>query len=123
MKTTPDELQASLDHFIGGGDQYRHWTGLRYTEGIHPLAETAGAFWLIDAIASYQRTPKIRRNSRLQVFQLWRLVVADSSAVLDCREDSGCRSVVRQNIEYTDFPLPEFSCYVCHGVLMLKNEY
>lgn len=123
-KPSPDELQADLDRFIGGGDVFRHWTWrLLYTEGIQHLAEQAGAYWLIDAIASYQPTREIRKSERLQAFQLWRLQVTDNTAVLDCREDSGCRSVVRQEIEFTDFPLAEFECYVCDSVMMLKNEY
>src|SRR5688572_20607105 len=71
-KPSPDELQADLDRFIGGGDVFRHWTRrLLYTEGIQYLAENAAAYWLIDAVASYQGERVIRRSERLQAFQLW----------------------------------------------------
>ena len=123
-KPTPEELQADLDQFIGGDDLIRHWTKrLLYTEGVNYLAEQAGAFWLIDAVASYQPEAVIRQSGRLQSFQLWRLEVADRKAVLECREDSGQPAKIRQEIEYTDFPLAEFEWFVCGGVMMLKNEY
>lgn len=123
-KPNPDELQSDLDQFIGGGDLTCHWTRrILFTEGIHYLAEQAGAFWLIDAVASYQPEAVIRESGRLQSFQLWRLEVADRKAVLECREDSGQPAKIRQEIEYSDFPLTEFECFVVGGVMMLKNEY
>ena len=30
---------------------------------------------------------------------------------------------LRQEIEYTDFPLNGIELYLCDGILMLKNEY
>lgn len=118
-----EEIANHLAMFIGGGDQFGHWTGrIRFTEGVRYLADKAGAYWLIDAIVSYQASKAIRKNPRL-AFQLWRLQVADGAAVLDCREDSDCKPAIRQEIEYTDFPLDEIELYVCDRVLMLKNEY
>ena len=114
---------ADLAQFIGTEQYYRHFTGLRYTDGVKFLAEKAGAYWLIDAIASYQREPAIRGNARLQDFQLWELAVAGNEAVLTLKEDSGCPSIVEQEIEFTDFPLSEVALYVCNGVLMLPSEY
>ena len=118
-------LESDLLQFSGGGDQYWHWTKrLRYTEGVRYLAETAGAYWLIDAIASYQGTKKLR-TERLREFQLWQLTVKDKKAVLTCREDDGEPAAVRQKIEFTDFPLDEIKLYVESGdglVLMLPGE-
>jgi hypothetical protein len=74
------------------------------------LAEKAGAVWLIDAIASHQ--PKVLRNKMLQEFQLWTLKVKDKTAVLTCQEDTGTKNIVKQEIEYTDFPLEEITLYV-----------
>ena len=46
------ELQDSLRQFTGSENVYRHLTGLRYTDGVKFLARNAGAFWLIDVVAS-----------------------------------------------------------------------
>lgn len=118
-------LETGLAQFSGGGDQYQHWTRkLRYTEGVKYLADNAGngAHWLIDAIASYQGE-KALRAERLQEFQLWELAVAGNKAVLTCKEDTDAPEVVRQEIEYTDFPLEHITLYVEGGVLLLPSEH
>jgi uncharacterized protein YggL (DUF469 family) len=112
-----------LQQFIGGGDQYRHISGLLYTEGVRYVAEEGKAYWLIDAIASYQRDRRLRENARLQEFQLWELTVQDTHGSLTCREDTDLEPVVRQEIEFTDFPLPTIRFYVEAGVLLLPQEH
>ena len=44
---TNDTLAAELSQFTGSEHMHRHWTGrLYFTDGIHHLADRAGAFWL-----------------------------------------------------------------------------
>jgi hypothetical protein len=121
MVTTPEELTAALDQFVGSENQYKHWLGIRYTDGVKYLATTAKAYWLIDAIASHQNR-RLLSNPRLLEFQIWRLAVENSSATLICSEDTDIE-VRRQSIEYTDFPLPEITLYLADKVLMLVSEY
>ncbi len=56
-------LDLDLSGFTGT-DHYYRWSSLfrncLLTDGTHYLAETAGAYWLMDAIASHQ--PKLRRH-------------------------------------------------------------
>ena len=121
--------EADLNQFTGTEHYYKHWTGqLVYTDGVQYVAENGGAFWLIDAIASWQTDPKVQKNERLQEFQLWTLKVRGGSATLTCQEDSGEPNVVTQNIEFTDFPLPEIQFYVeplggGKGCLLLRSEH
>ena len=97
-KLTP----AELVQFTGTTTYYRHWSGLVYTDGVQYLAERAGAYWLIDAIGSYQR---YREVSGLDM-QFWELEVSeDRSAELRMGEDLPEPLVLRQRIPYTDFPL------------------
>ena len=111
-------LEEDLGQFTGTQQYYRNFTGLLYTDGVHYLAEHAGAYWLIDLVGSYQH------KLRSVPFQLWELKVNDDkSALVTMREDDGLRAKVRQEIEYTDFPLQRFSWYTVHNVMMLKNEY
>lgn len=130
MSTTSTQKisESDLRQFSGGDDRYRHWLGaIVYTGGVKYLAESAGAYWLIDAIASHQR--KAMRNPRLREIQFWELKVAeDRSAVLTCREDGGMPPAIRQKIEYSDFRencgLESVKLYLCDGaVLMLPSEY
>lgn len=127
MKTAA-EIESGMAHQIGTTSYTKHalWPKLVMTDGIIWLREAADCYWLIDAIASYRRTEE---------FQVWELKKTGSSAVLTMKEDSGQPELVRQEIEYTDFPLDEIKFFVQLGgygtpekwtpamVLMLTNEY
>lgn len=111
-----------LQQFCGGGDYYKHLFGMLYTEGVQYLAEQAGAYWLIDLVASYQKDPRVKNNTRLQEFQLWELKVKDGKGVATLREDSD-EPIIIQQVFDTDFPLEEIRLYVEGGVLLLPNEH
>ena len=112
-------LESELSQFCGSCQFYQHTRQLRYTEGVKYLAERAGAFWLIDLIASYQGYSQVQAES----FQLWNLQVADASAMATMRRDTGCDPIISQRIEFTDFPMSSIKLYVCDGTLMLPGEY
>ncbi len=133
MQTQTEEqkaelLQANLSQFIGTENYYKHPWGLVYTDGVQYLAETAGAYWLLDAIASWQPElfsgklqPEIEEG--LKAYQFWTLKVnEDSSAVLTCEYDTGVE-VAKQEIPYTDFPLPNCGIWVERGVMLLPTEH
>ena len=85
------------------------------------LAEKAGAFWLIDLVASHQ-TARLRQEE----FQIWTLIVDRDKipmAVATCQADTDEPLLVKQEIDYTDFPLPSIKLWLVGGVLMLPNEY
>ncbi|WP_193200412.1 DUF6876 family protein [Nostoc sp. MG11] len=118
---TAEELIADLEQFTGSEVVYRHSLGmLRYTEGVKYLAQITQCYWLLDAIGSYQH--RLGSNPRLRDFQVWRLVVKNESGVLICEEDTD-KEVLRQEIAYTNFPLPEITLYLAQKVLMLPLEY
>jgi hypothetical protein len=102
----------------GSVSYFKHITGGIYTEGVQAVAEIAGAYWLIDAIFSYARKEEI---------QFWTLEVKASKAVLTMKEDSDRPEIVRQEIEFTDFPEGTWKFYVAmqegKPVLMVPNEY
>ncbi len=128
------ELRAELAHFTGDYERYRHGVNrsLIYTPAVRYLAEKAGAYWLIDAIASHVGSAAYRREAmrdpRLQYLHFWRLEVAeDGSAVLSARADSGQRPFVVQRVPFTDFPLDEIDLWVGydgrHYTLYLPSEH
>jgi hypothetical protein len=110
-----------LSQFTGTENWYRHSKLLIYTDGIKYVAEEGKAYWLIDAIASYQS--QLRKNRRLAELQLWELKVTNNKAILTCKEDSNCPPIVTQEIEYTDFPLPYIKLYVENEILLLPSEH
>jgi hypothetical protein len=115
-----------LDHlamFTGTDNWYRHQSGLLYTDGVQYLAEEAKAYWLLDAIGSYQNQLR-KRGGMFAEFQLWTLNVAtNKAATLECRGDSNLPPIITQVIEYTDFPLATFKLYVEGNVLLLPSEH
>jgi hypothetical protein len=115
-----EQITAEFKHFTGSELIYKHWLGIQYTEGVKYLADAAEAYWLIDAIASYQ-TKKFLSNSKLQDLQIWRLLVENQSGTLICEWDTD-QEVLRQEIEYTDFPLATTKLYLVQKVLMLPSE-
>ena len=83
MSTTLSEekkvqrVQEYCRQTTGTNEWYEHWTNvLTYTDGVKFVAETCGAYWLIDVVASYQRDPGFRRllqAGTYRDFQVWRL--------------------------------------------------
>ncbi|MGV2831989.1 DUF6876 family protein [Myxosarcina sp. GI1(2024)] len=115
--------QFNLDQFTGTTKYYKHWLGLLYTDGVQYVAKQGKAYWLIDAIAGWQLDPKIKRDPMLRQIQFWKLKVNDNnSAMLICERDAG-NVAVTQEIERTNFPLPEIEFYLTQKVLMLPSEY
>jgi len=116
------ELESALDYFSGTENWWKHWAGrITYTDGVKYLAEKAGAFWLIDLIASHQN-----RRLRDEKFQVWTLTVDRSKnpmAVAECRPDRDEPVIARQKIEFTDFPLPSIKLWLVDKVLLLPSEY
>lgn len=112
---------ADLQNFRGGSEQfYRHsLTRVVYSDGVNYVAETAGAYWLIDKIATLQMKAEVRAEE----FQVWKLrVTAESTAVLVC-EDGNDIVVHSEEINYTDFPAPGVRLYFGQGAIILPEEY
>jgi len=113
-KAMAKDLRHALAGFYGTEQWHRHRCfaplPILLTDGALYLAENGGgsgpsAFWLMDAIASYQSEKKLARHH----FQTWRLIVTPESenksrsAVLICGEVQ--KPIVKQEIEFTDFLL------------------
>ena len=122
MKTS-EEIENYLVQCNGCDHLVRHWTGLLYTEGLQYIAEHAGggAYWLLDLIASYQ--PKCRKDRQLREFQVWELKVdlEKKTARVTCLRDAGVEAF-HQDIEFSDFPLPELRVYVENNTICLPQE-
>ena len=115
--------QSDLNQFCGSEKSHNHFLKrFTYTDGVKYLAEKADAHWIIDAIASYQ--PALLKDPMLRNFQAWKLTVNsdNKTAKLICEKDTDV-VMVTQDLEFTDFPLPEVRLYLCQLVLMLPSEY
>jgi hypothetical protein len=119
---TPHELQYNLHSFTGTEGYYKHMGNTLLTDGTKYLAEEAGAWWLMDMIASYVHTIKDR-------FAIAILTKTENDKALFTLQDDVPANTfyATQAIEYTDFPLDEIKLYVVSDgkswVVMLPGEY
>jgi hypothetical protein len=75
---------------------------------------------LLDIIAIAQRYEKA---VSAEPFQVWKLAVqGNQNGTVTCEDGNG-KEVYRQELEYTDFPLPEITFYVTDNVILLPGEY
>ena len=118
-----NNLEQELRQFTGT-DGYTRWSALFrnfvLTDGALYLAEAAGAYWLMDAIASHIGAYKNEDFVVAKLFQFdegWNLQL----------EDGNDEVLADQIIEYSDFPLDEITLYVIQQddlwVILLTSEY
>ena len=114
--------KADLQDFTGTDQWYRHSLvrSVLYTDGAKYVADTAGAYWLLDEIAFAQKS---NRRVAAEEFQLWKLRVnSDHTATLACDDGNG-NVVFSKRIAYTDFPLEDITLYFTNQVILLPSEY
>jgi len=88
------------------------------TDGVIAVAESAGCYWLLDIIGSYQIDERLD-----PYFQVWKLVVNhdNSKAVVYGYNDKTL--IITQDIPFTDFPLDDLKLYLMDGIILLPSEY
>jgi hypothetical protein len=138
-KMSADRLRSGLSQFVGTGEWHRYSPLFRQfllTDGTKFLCENAGAYWLADAIGSHIFTSRKLLSPQKNPMQFWKLSVKNGAATLTCT-DGGKHGeqpveLVRQEIEYTDFPLDEIDLWAIWDtivdpkgafVLLLPSEY
>ena len=111
---------AGLTQFTGTANYFRLNRKCLLTDGTKYLADTASAFWLMDAAASY-----LLELGTDDWFVLVRLNVKDYCAELTLEDGNGGVRA-RQQIPFTDFPADQQTLYACwdgeHWVIMLPSE-
>lgn len=125
MSNTKNITTANLSNFWGSQDFFRHWISRKiiYTEGVE-FINANGAGWLVDAVISHVvHTPKVAREDF--ILAVLKVNLEKKSAVLTFDDGNG-NILAKQEIEYTDFPLPEISFYVENNgdgkTMMLPGE-
>lgn len=123
MKHSTEDIRAALREQTG---TFHYWRVFPFkgapvvTDGVKEMIDLCEAYWLVADITAYQAEEKIRKEE----FQVWRLVCGQNdTAVLICEDGNG-HVLMKEDIAYTDFPLPEgVTLYLDNGVLLLPGEY
>lgn len=125
MSNTKNITTSALSNFWGSQSFFRHWMArsIVYTEGCEFL-NANGAGWLIDAVISHVlMTTKVAREDF--ILATLKVNLEKKSAVLTFDNGNG-KILAKQEIEYTNFPLPEISFYVENNgegkTMMLPSE-
>lgn len=127
MKTKEDVL-ADLPQFYGT-EHYHKFSVLfdRFvlTDGAKYVAESCGAYWLMDAIASHYGSYK---NEDFVVVVLSKNSTYHGGWTLHIVDDvPSNRTLAKQDVEFSDFPLDEITLYVLPQddmrVILLPSEY
>lgn len=118
-------IREELKMFHGTTQYHKHLfpgkSAIVLTDGCKYIRDECKAYWLFDAILIYQ-CDKILWGINFQVWELKRLKV-DLSWQLTCRDDTGKRPLIRQSIEFSDFPLDYLKIWVIDKVALLPSEY
>ena len=122
---TKDEILQDLPNFYGTENYYRLspvFPNFVLTDGARYLADAAGAWWLMDAVASHLG------SYRDEDFVVAKLLRAKASNAWILRlEDGNDEVLADQIIEYSDFPLDEITLYVefdgTNHVILLPSEH
>jgi hypothetical protein len=120
--TTKTFSRAELRKFTGSETWYRHGLvrSVLFTDGAKYVAESCGAYWLLDEIAFAQKgEPAVAAEA----FQFWKLAVKpDQTGTLTCEDGNG-HAVFTKALEFTDFPAEGVGLYFVSGTTMAPSEY
>ena len=120
MTKTLDPLV--LRQFTGTEYWYRHpfVRQVVFTDGVKYVADTAGAYWLIDEIAFAQKgEPTVAAEE----FQVWKLAVTPKqTGTLSC-EDGNFQTVFTKELTFTDFPEPGIELWFTNNTIYLPSEH
>jgi hypothetical protein len=118
-------IHYELKQFHGTSEYHKHLfpgkSPIILTDGCKYVRDVCKAYWLFDAILSYQ-CDKILQGVNFQVWELKQLR-KDLTWQLTCREDTGKKPLISQSIEFSDFPLEYIKIWVIDKVALLPSEY
>ena len=109
-----------LSQFYGTENYYKTFVfspNLKHTDGVQYFAETAGAFWFLDIVAT-----EIYPFSDKYPFMTIYLTARDGKAEIIV-QDGDISRVMQKQIEFTDCPDGVYSFFLVDDVLMLCSEY
>lgn len=122
---TDNDIREELETFHGTSEYHKHLfpgkSPIILTDGCKFIRDQCKAYWLFDAILSYQGDHRLDGIN----FQIWELrqQKKDLTWQLTCREDKGKRTLINQSIEFSDFPLDYIKLWVIDKVALLPSEY
>ncbi|MFZ2338748.1 MAG: DUF6876 family protein [Bacteroidales bacterium] len=122
---TDNDIREELKLLHGTSKYHKHLypgkSPIILTDGCKFIRDQCNAYWLFDAILSYQCDYRLSGIN----FQIWELrqQKKDLTWLLTCRADKGKKTLINQSVEYSDFPLDHIKLWVIDKVALLPSEY
>lgn len=115
---------TNANDFFGSGNGSENFyqnklSPIIYTDGVKDMAESCGAYWLIDLVISHQLSKRVK----LEAFQVWRLKRVKDDAFSIAATDGNEKEIASQQIPFSDFRYDRATLWLVNGCLMLPNEY
>jgi len=121
-----EEIMSALPQFTCTENWYKFspLSPNLMTDGAKFVADNCGAYWLMDAIASYQHSRSVSKEN----FQVWTLKKKEDGTWTLSMHDGNNNHIIKQKIPYSDFPLDEITIWAerndLFGVtLLLPSEH
>jgi hypothetical protein len=122
MKQSKTELLGNLNQFIGTEHYHRLLPTFVVTDGLKYLMDEADCYWLAQLYGVHLVDVDFNQNS----FTVLNFVRKGEGGIVSIEDGNGA-VLAWQGLDYTDFPLGQFSLYApWNGNLwvgMLTNEY
>lgn len=113
------ELKSDLNHFTSTEAYHRCSRNLVLTDGALYLANNAECFWLFDIVDSIIGTEYTKNEDFLFV----KVQKEKNNSCWVRIEDGNGERIYAQEIEYTDFPMDEYSFFVQKTSDMENNNF
>jgi hypothetical protein len=117
------EIKRALRQFTGTEKYWKHLypgrSPLLITDGCRWVRDELNCHWLFDNLLILQDDKRLKGIN----FQTWELrqSAKDLSWILTCK-DSNLNPLIKQVIEFSDFPLDYIKLYVICSVALLVSE-
>jgi hypothetical protein len=122
MKLSKPELLSNLSQFIGTEHYYRLLPSFVLTDGLKYLIEAAECYWLAQLYGLHLVDVDFNENP----FTVLKFTRKGEGGIVKIEDGNGV-VLAWQGLDYTDFPLDQFSLYACWNgevwVGMLTSEY
>ena len=122
MKQSNAELLSNLKQFIGTEHYYRLLPTFVVTDGLKYLMDEADCYWLAQLYGLHLVDVDFNENP----FTVLKFVRKGEGGIVNIEDGNGA-VLARQGLDYTDFPLDQYSLYACWNgevwVGMLTSEY
>ena len=128
---TQSQFDEEQKNFTGTDGYYRHGllpkgVGPIYTDGVQYIADTQGAYWLLDLIIltyAYDEQGIFKANNAENDMLVWQLNRTFGTDEFTLTAMGGSGLIFTKVVPYSDCPVDKVIMWQANGVLYLPSEH